>query len=331
MVARTTGGDMADGEDHDHVWVAARGVRFPEGPVWADDATLVVTEIAAGTLSGVDPATGLVSVLVSSLPGPNGMARSPKGTDWVWVCDNGGYFTWFDTGSVLVPGPPASDHRGGSLRHLPLNRGAGEPLVVDRCDGESLVAPNDLVLDANGGVWFTDFGVQHDTEVAGRPGVGYLAPGANEATGVVWGTHQANGVGLSVDGSELYVAETHSGSLWAFDVVGPGRVADGGAPLMGHGGRLVHRAEGRMFDSLAVDPDGWVCVATIGPGGGVTCVHPSTGEVRHVTAPDDLTTNVCFTPDDGGAVRAALTLSSIGAVGVIADWRAVRDATPALG
>jgi hypothetical protein len=72
-------------------------------------------------------------------------------------------------------------------------------------------------------------------------------------------------------------------------------------------------------------------VATIGPGGGVTCVHPSTGEVRHVTAPDDLTTNVCFTPDDGGAVRAALTLSSIGAVGVIADWRAVRDATPALG
>lgn len=321
---------MGGQDGYDHLDVVAMGLRFPEGPVWLDDGTLLVTEIAAGTLSRVDPATGLVSMLVSSLPGPNGAARSPRNPGWVWVCDNGGYFTWFDSGSLLVPGPPAPSHQGGSLRHLSWDRSPGDLVVVERCDSEPLVAPNDLVVDDFGGVWFTDFGVQHDTAAAARPGVAYLAPGATEATGAVWGTHQANGIGLSNDGLELYVAETHSGSLWAFDLRAAGRVADGGSADQGHTGRLVHRAESRMFDSLAVDPDGWVCVATIGPGGGVTCVHPVSGEVRHVGAPDDLTTNVCFTPETPGPVRAALTLSSAGAIAVINDWRAVRDAAPAV-
>jgi gluconolactonase len=81
-----------------------------------------------------------------------------------------------------------------------------------------------------------------------------------------------------------------------------------------------------MFDSLAVDPDGWVCVATIGAGGGVTCVDPRTGEVARVGAPDELTTNVAFRPMANGTVRAVFTLSSVGALAIVDDWVAARDA-----
>lgn len=307
--------------------IVATGLRFPEGPVWVDAATVVVTEIAAGSLTAVDVATASTTRVVQGLAGPNGLALDPGDPTVGWVADNGGYFAWHDTGELLLPMPGGAGHTGGALRRVALDSGgdrSGD--VVVGGDDARLVAPNDVVVDAGGGVWFTDFGVQHGTAAAGQAGVWYLAPGGSAASAVVWGTHQANGIGLSADGTELYVAETHSASLWAFAVTGPGAVAGGGSPGRTHDGRLVHRADGFMFDSLAVDPDGWVCVATIGPGGGVTCVEPVSGATRRVTAPDDLTTNVCFW-EGGGLVRAALTLSSTGALAVADDWRRLRDAS----
>jgi len=328
----------------------ATDLRFPEGPVMLDDTTVLVTEIAAGRLTMVDVTTGVTSVAAAGLPGPNGAALVPSGAvadaddaphpgpgpagpgpadnaQRVWVADNGGYFTWHEVSGLIIPGQPSPGHTGGSLRMVTLG---GDPadrsgdVVHTRCGDNALVSPNDLVVDAAGGVWFTDFGVQHDTAGADRPGVVFAPADGGPLVGVVWGTHQANGIGLSADGSELYVAETHSASLWRFSVTGPGQVANGGAPGQVHGGTLLHRAEGFMFDSLAVDPDGWVCVATIGPGGGVTCVHPVTGAVRRVAAPDDLTTNVCFGSLAAGPVAAFVTLSSTGQLGHIADWRAAR-------
>jgi gluconolactonase len=311
--------------------IVAGNLRFPEGPVCLDDSTVLVTEIAAGCLTVVDTVTGATTAVATSLPGPNGAALDPSGGSpdcrQVWVADNGGYFTWFESGGLTIPAAPSPDHRGGSLRLVTLGGAPDDrqaDVVTSHCGDSALVSPNDLVVDAGGGVWFTDFGVQHDTAAADLPGVVFAPADGGPLVGVVWGTHQANGIGLSADGSELYVAETHSASLWRFSVTGPGQVANGGAPGQVHGGTLLHRAQGAMFDSLAVDPDGWVCVATIGPGGGVTCVHPVTGEVRRVTALDDLTTNVCFSFPAGGPVGAFVTLSSTGQLGHIADWAAAR-------
>jgi gluconolactonase len=311
--------------------IVAGNLRFPEGPVCLDDSTVLVTEIAAGCLTVVDTVNGATTAMATSLPGPNGAALDPSGGSpdrrQVWVADNGGYFTWFQSGGLTIPAASSPDHRGGSLRLVTLGGAPDErqaDVVTTHCGDSALVSPNDLVVDAGGGVWFTDFGVQHDTAAADLPGVVFAPADGGPLVGVVWGTHQANGIGLSADGSELYVAETHSASLWRFSVTGPGQVANGGSPGQVHGGTLLHRAEGCMFDSLAVDPDGFVCVATIGPGGGVTCVHPVTGEVRRVMAPDDLTTNVCFWSPAGLPVGAFVTLSSTGQLGHIADWRAAR-------
>lgn len=328
------------------------GLRFCEGPVWLGDDRVLVTEIASGTLATVSLTDGSVERVVEGLAGPNGAGVVADGSGRLWVADNGGFFTWIEAGGRRFPAPGNPAHCGGALVLADPSTGAHAPVcthVAAAAGGDAppagaatpLVAPNDLVVDADAGVWCTDFGVQEDAPTAGGPGVVYVpATAASVATAsaagagvgtvaspVVWGTHQANGIGLSADGTELYVAETHSASLWAFAVRGPGEVVGGGGPGERHAGRLLYRGEGVLFDSLAVDPDGFVCVATIGPGGGVTCVDPATGAASRVGAPDDLTTNVAFHTGADGVVRAVLTLSSTGTLALIDDWVAARQAT----
>ena len=104
----------------------------------------------------------------------------------------------------------------------------------------------------------------------------------------------ANGVGLSPGGEVVYVSDTMSGRLWAFDVTGPGRIAAQPSPV--RPGRLVQTLQGfQLLDSLAVEACGNVCVATIGDGG-VTVFSPE-GATEHIPVPDRITTNLCF----GGA------------------------------
>src|SRR3546814_4585158 len=70
-----------------------------------------------------------------------------------------------------------------------------------------------------------------------------------------------NGIGLSPDGSTLYVAETYSAHLWRFRLSAPG-VIDRTAGMDAHGGTLVGRGgPGQFLDSLAVDSGGYICVA----------------------------------------------------------------------
>lgn len=288
----------------------AGDLRFPEGPVWLDDGAVVVVEIARQALTRIAPDG--TTTLVAAVPGgPNGAALGPGGA--VYLCNNGGYFDWFEAGGALIPGPTPATYRGGSIERVDPRTGELE-LLHTHCDGKPLVAPNDLVFDADGGLWFTDHGVQHGDH-ADQPGLLHLGPGGEAVTGAVWGLDSANGVGLSPDGRTVYVAETHPGRLWAFDVVGPGQVANGGGPDRPHAGRLLYDApEGQLFDSLAVDGDGWVCVATIGPGA-ITCVSPDGSEVELVDTDDPLTTNIAFGGADGRT--AVVTLSSSGRVATL--------------
>ena len=64
-----------------------------------------------------------------------------------------------------------------------------------------------------------------------------------------------------------------------------------------------------MYDSLAVDAAGNVCVATL-INGGISIVSPTGDPARFVAVPDLLTTNICF---GGRDLRTAyVTASSIG-------------------
>ncbi len=270
----------------------ATGLRFPEGPIAMPDGSVVLVEIARGTLSRVDPATGAIDVVAECGGGPNGAAVGPDGA--IYVCNNGGFFTWHENDGVMLPGPSPQSWTGGSIQRVNPATGAVTTLY-DSCDGRPLTAPNDLVFDAHGGFWFTDHGVQggHHTD---RPGLLYARADGSAIKGLVWGTDQTNGVGLSPSGDRVYVAETAAGKLWAWDVTAPGEIAGGGPEAAAdHGGGelLFDAPQGHLFDSLAVDGEGWVCVATIGQGG-VTGVAPDGSASEHLALPDFLVTNVCF-------------------------------------
>jgi gluconolactonase len=110
----------------------------------------------------------------------------------------------------------------------------------------------------------------------------------------------------------VYVAETETGRLWAVDLAGPGEPAGAQRIVAGVGGH-------QFFDSLGVDADGNVCVATI-INGGISIISPN-GDVEHVAPPaelfDPIVTNICW----GGAdMKTAFITTSATQRLITCEW-----------
>jgi gluconolactonase len=288
----------------------ASGLEFPEGPVAMPDGSVVLVEIHRGTLSRVTP-EGKVEVVAELGGGPNGAAVGPDGA--VYVCNDGG-FIWSTFGDYLIPldlttganEPP--DFKGGWIEKVALDTGQVTRLYSE-CDGHVFRSPNDIVFDSTGGFWFTDLGKMRPRELD-RGGLYYAQPDGSSVVEAAFGLMGPNGVGLSPDGNTVYVAESFTGHLVAWDLDGPGQLRKG---AMGHGGRVVAATKGH-FDSLAVEEDGNIVVAALPEG---LCVITPEGAFDYVAFPDPMTTNVCF----GGPDRrtAFVTMSAAGKL-VAADW-----------
>jgi gluconolactonase len=125
-----------------------------------------------------------------------------------------------------------------------------------------------------------------------------------------------NGIALSPDGRTLYVAETETARLWAFEIAEPGVIRRQPFPSP-YGGRLVCGLGGyQRFDSMAVEASGNVAVATL-ISGQITSVAPDGRIVRAVPTGDIYTTNICF---GGPDLRTAyITLAGRGEL-VAMDW-----------
>ncbi|MEY2432202.1 MAG: gluconolactonase [Acidimicrobiaceae bacterium] len=289
------------------------GLRFPEGPIAMDDGTVVLVEIARGTLSRVDVEKGTIDVVAECGGGPNGAAVGPDGA--VYVCNNGGCFEWQEVMGLTFPGPPPPSYPGhGSIQRV--EPGTGEVTTLyEACDGNPLRAPNDIVFDTAGGFWFTDHGVRHGRS-SDRTGIYYAQPDGSSITEAIFPLDAPNGIGLSPAGDRVYVAETHTGRAWAWNVPSAG-VAEGPNPLGPAGGELLVGLPGfQLFDSLGVDGDGWVCIATLA-NGGITSVSPDGATVEFLETGDPLTTNICFGGED---LRTAyITCSGTGRL-VATDW-----------
>ena len=288
----------------------ASGLEFPEGPVALPDGSVLVVEIKRGTLTRV-AAGGKATVVARTGGGPNGAAIGPDGK--VYVCNNGG-FEWHDIGGLTVPGNQAPDYAGGRIQRVDLVTGKVEDLYT-ACDGRPLRGPNDLVFDATGGFWFTDHGKMRERE-RDRTGVFYARADGSRIREVIFPLDAPNGIGLSPDGKHLYVAETWTGRVWSWELAGPGEIV--ATPGFGAGGGtlLVGLPGYQLFDSLAVDGEGNVCVATL-VNGGITVVAPDGSSIEHLATGDPLTTNVCF---GGRDLRTAyITLSGTGRL-VAMEW-----------
>lgn len=290
----------------------ASGLRFPEGPIAMPDGSVILVEIARGTLTRVMP-DGKLHVIAELGGGPNGAAMGPDGK--IYVCNNGG-FDWHERNGRLMPGLQPASYKTGSIQRVDPDTGKFETLY-DSCNGRKLNGPNDLVFDASGGFWFTDLGKtrEHDSD---RGAVYYARPDGSSIQQMIFPLERPNGCGLSPDEKTLYVVETPTARVWAFDLTGPGQIKDANGPYRGEKGRVVAGLGGyQMFDSLAIDAEGNVCVATLITGA-VSTITPKGELLEQVKFPDMMVTNVCF---GGPDLRTAfVTLSGTGKL-VAAHWK----------
>lgn len=293
--------------------VLATGLAFPEGPVALPDGSVVLVEIRAQRLTRVWP-DGRKETVAALPGGPNGAAIGPDGK--CYVCNNGG-FGWTTTRSgVHVPGPPApSEYLGGSLQRIDLVSGAVETLFT-HCGDQPLRGPNDLVFDRHGGLWFSDLGKRrtHDMDLGAAY---YMTPGGGRLIDAVRGVLPANGIGLSPDEATLYIAETPTARLWAYDLTAPGEIRPRSVSYRGEAGRPIAGLGGyQMFDSLAVEASGNICVATL-IAGCISVIAPDGRLVEQIETGDRLTTNIAFGGPD--LKTAYITLSGRGEL-IAMDW-----------
>ncbi len=297
--------------------ILATNLQFPEGPIAMPDGSVLVVEIQRGTLSRVQ--NGQIEVLAELGGGPNGAAIGPDGA--CYICNNGG-FEWIRAGDKTYPGEQPENYSGGRIERVDLVSGKVTTLYT-QCNGLPLRGPNDIVFDRTGGFWFTDHGKTRPRD-KDRTGVFYAQPDGSSISEVIFPLEAPNGIGLSADEATVFVAETPTGRVWAFDLAGPGELATGKSSKRLLAGRSGHF----MFDSLAVDSNGDVCVATLLDGGITTLCDSGSSllksgqkgvqrEPQFLPMPDRITTNICF----GGAdlKTAFITLSSTGQL-VAVDW-----------
>ena len=297
--------------------ILATNLQFPEGPIAMPDGSVLVVEIQRGTLSRVQ--NGQIEVVAELGGGPNGAAIGPDGA--CYICNNGG-FEWIKAGDKTYPGEQPSNYSGGRIERVDLTSGKVTTLYT-QCNGLPLRGPNDIVFDRTGGFWFTDHGKTRPRD-RDRTGVFYAQPDGSSINEVIFPLEAPNGIGLSADETTVFVAETPTGRVWAFDLAGPGELATGKNTKRLLAGRSGHF----MFDSLAIDANGDVCVATL-LDGGITILSDRSASLQRdgqrdgqkqpqfVPMPDRITTNICFGGKD--LKTAFITLSSTGQL-VAMDW-----------
>ncbi|MBW8783322.1 MAG: SMP-30/gluconolactonase/LRE family protein [Novosphingobium sp.] len=287
------------------------GLRFPEGPIAMADGSVLVVEIEGGRLIRVLP-DGTKQTAAELGGGPNGAALGPDGK--CYVCNNGGFNWVYEETGYVRPHGRAHAYTGGSIQRVDLATGAVEVLYT-HCGDVPIMGPNDIVFDDDGGFWFTDHGKSYD-RLMDRGAVFYARMDGSFITEAAFPLITPNGVGLSPDGKTLYASETETGRLWSWPIVGPGEVAKEAWPSPS-GGHFVGGPQGyQRFDSLAVEANGNICVASL-VYGGISVFAPEGGLIEFWKAPERYCTNICF---GGPDLRTAfVTLSGYGRL-IALDW-----------
>jgi len=121
---------------------------------------------------------------------------------------------------------------------------------------QSGYAPNDLVFDSRGGLYFTDFrGISTDP----LGGAYYVSPASTTVTPVLPHLAMANGIALSPDGKELWITEFSRNLLHRVELANATTIAPFGTAIAYH-------FTGPAPDSMRADSEGNLYVAMYGQG-----------------------------------------------------------------
>jgi len=255
-----------------------------------NDGSIILVEIARGTLSKVN-INGSVEVVADLGGGPNGAAIGPDG--YCYVCNNGGFEWEVSLGKKgMRPISQGKNYVGGSIQKVNLITGQYSTLYT-KCNGISLKGPNDIVFDKNGNFWFTDLGKVRKRNMD-RGAIYWAKSDGSEIKEVIQPFMTPNGIGLSPDEQILYVAETEGGKLYSYKIINEGQVEKITFPASINGGKLLNIEGGiKRFDSLALEENGNICVATL-INGGISVISPEGYLLEFVKFDDPYITNICF-------------------------------------
>src|SRR4051794_6451111 len=203
-----------------------------EGPTFDRDGNLLFCDVSGRRVLRLTPDKRLSTVVSLDKLGPGGLGVHKDGRVFIAAMDLAK-----GMGSIVAVEPD----------------GSGMRTVVPP---EAGYMPNDLVFDARGGFYFTDFrGASTNPE----GGVYYVSPDLKTITPVLPRLAMANGVALSPDGKELWATEFSRNLLHRVELAGPTTIAPFGTAVAYH-------FTGPAPDSMRADSDGNLYVAMYGQG-----------------------------------------------------------------
>ncbi|MDP8989378.1 MAG: SMP-30/gluconolactonase/LRE family protein [Acidobacteriota bacterium] len=211
------------------------GFLFTEGPVGTPDGGLYFTDLRANKIYKIDP-EGKITTVRMNTGGANGLAL------------NGGELYAAEGTAKLIS-------RG--------NQNGRNTTVIDTSNAPLLAAPNDLIFDIRGGIYFTDPG---DTPLFPKdPGqfgkVYYVATAVGIPPYAIDDTiSRPNGLTLTLDGRYLLVDDTLGDTIWAFDIQPKGK-SKGIKKTAFAKITLLTKGES-LADGMAIDREGRVYVTT---------------------------------------------------------------------
>jgi gluconolactonase len=172
---------------------------FTEGPVWIGDS-LYFTDIPKQRIHRLD-SDGKVHVFVENSKFANGLFAHASGE--IYACQMDGRLAAYSAD------------------------GKQERVLVEKFGEHRFNAPNDLVIDRQGGVYFTDPAFRAPMPLPqGKTCVYYLSADG-EVTRLIEDLPNPNGVILSPDEQTLYVIPSGQAEMMAYSVQSPGTVTDG--------------------------------------------------------------------------------------------------------
>lgn len=173
---------------------------FSEGPATDANGDVYFSDINAGKIyKWSTSANGELSVFVEGLAQPNGLMFDKSGN--MVACE------------------------GGNGRLIAIDPQGQVTSLVDQYNGMRFNEPNDLWIDARGGIYFSDPAYQLPIVQDGQH-VYYLSPDRSQVTRVISDMQKPNGLVGSADGKTLFVSDHGAGKTYSYSINNDGSLTN---------------------------------------------------------------------------------------------------------
>jgi gluconolactonase len=179
---------------------AQTGFKFTEGPIGDSKGNVYFSDIPNAKIHKID-ASGKLSVFRDNSNSANGLMINAKGE--IVACEM--------TGAIVAISPDGKDRR----------------VITDKYNGKRYNAPNDLVIDKDGGIYFTDPQFRAPNPLPQGKTCVYYVNSIGKVTRLIDNLPNPNGVRLSPDEKTLYVFPSGQKQMMSYPVESPGKIGKG--------------------------------------------------------------------------------------------------------